>query len=74
VLPGAVDTDFFRRRGVPYDRRYPRPVSAERVADAVVHGVLKNRTEVVVPRWLTLGSRVHGAAPALFARLSRAFG
>ncbi|HEV7471289.1 MAG TPA: SDR family NAD(P)-dependent oxidoreductase [Pseudonocardia sp.] len=74
VLPGAVDTDFFRRRGVPYDRRFPRPVSAERVADAVVHGVLKNRTEVVVPRWLTLGSRVHGAAPALFARLSRAFG
>ncbi len=71
VLPGAVDTGYFSRRGQAYHRRFPRPVSAERVAAALVDGVARGRAEVFVPRWLTLGSRVHGAAPATFARLSR---
>ncbi|MBN9098556.1 MAG: SDR family NAD(P)-dependent oxidoreductase [Pseudonocardia sp.] len=71
VLPGAVDTPYFARRGRPYHRRFPRPVSPERVAAALVDGVRRRRTEVFVPGWLTLGARVHGAAPALFARLSR---
>ncbi|HEY0814225.1 MAG TPA: SDR family NAD(P)-dependent oxidoreductase [Pseudonocardia sp.] len=71
VLPGAVATDFFTRRGRPYHRRVPRPVTADRVADALVAGVRHHRAEVFVPRWLTVGARVHGAAPAAFARLSR---
>jgi uncharacterized protein len=71
VLPGAVDTPFFTRRGRGYDRRVPRPVSAERVAAALVEGVRRNRAEVFVPRWLAAAARVHGLAPALFARLSR---
>jgi len=71
VLPGAVDTPFFARRGRDYDRRVPRPVSAERVAAALVEGVRRNRAEVFVPRWLAAAARVHGVAPALFARLSR---
>ncbi|WP_007027618.1 SDR family NAD(P)-dependent oxidoreductase, partial [Saccharomonospora iraqiensis] len=28
VVPGAVDTAFFDRRGTPYPRRFPRPVPA----------------------------------------------
>lgn len=71
VLPGAADTAYFTRRGRPYHRRFPRPVSADRVAAALVDGVRHRRAEVFVPRWLTLGARVHGAAPGLFARLSR---
>lgn len=71
VLPGAVDTPYFTRRGRPYHRRFPRPVSPERVAGALVDGLQRRRTEVFVPGWLTLGARVHGVAPALFARLSR---
>ena len=71
VLPGAVETRYFTRRDRPYHRRYPRPVSAERVAAALVNGVRHNRAEVFVPRWLTAGARVHGAAPATFSRLSR---
>ncbi len=73
VLPGAVDTPYFARRGTPYHRRFPRPVSADRVAAAVVDSVGRDRAEVFVPRWLTLGARVHGAVPATFARLSRRF-
>ena len=74
VLPGAVDTPYFGRRGREYDRRYPRPIRADRVAEEIVRGVRRGSVEVVVPRWLTLGARVHGAAPALFARASRRFG
>jgi short-subunit dehydrogenase len=45
----------------------------ERVAAALVRAVEGGKAEVFVPRWLTLGARVHGAAPATFARLSRRF-
>lgn len=71
VLPGAVTTPYYARRGQPYHRRIPRPVSPERVAAALVDAVRHHRAEVFVPRWLTVGARVHGAAPALFAQLSR---
>ncbi|MEN3269816.1 SDR family NAD(P)-dependent oxidoreductase [Pseudonocardia sp.] len=71
VLPGAVETPYYERRGQPYHRRFPRPIGPERVAAALVDAVRRNRAEVFVPRWLTVGARVHGAAPALFAHLSR---
>ncbi|NMH97580.1 SDR family NAD(P)-dependent oxidoreductase [Pseudonocardia acidicola] len=71
VLPGAVDTPYFERRGRGYHRRFPRPVTAERVAAALVDAVRHNRAEVFVPRWLAVGARVHGLAPATFTRLSR---
>jgi short-subunit dehydrogenase len=71
VLPGAVTTPYYERRGQPYHRRFPRPVGPERVAEALVEAVRRDRAEVFVPRWLTVGARVHGVAPAVFARLSR---
>jgi short-subunit dehydrogenase len=74
VLPGAVDTPYFGRRGREYDRRHPRPVPADRVAEEIVRGIRRGSVEVVTPRWLALAAKVHGAAPALFARASRRFG
>jgi uncharacterized protein len=74
VLPGAVDTPYFGRRGREYDRRFPRPLPAERVAEDIVRGIRRGAVEVVTPRWLALGAKVHGAAPTLFARASRHFG
>ena len=73
VLPGVVATEYFRRRGAGYHRRFPRMVPPERVAAALVRAVERGKAEVFVPRWLTIGARVHGAAPATFAQLSRRF-
>nr|WP_241266811.1 SDR family NAD(P)-dependent oxidoreductase [Streptomyces scabichelini] len=74
VVPGVVDTPFFERRGTPYARARPRPVPAERVADAVWQAVTRNRDEVYVPGWLRLPARLHGAAPSLYRRLAARFG
>ncbi|MEU0842749.1 SDR family NAD(P)-dependent oxidoreductase [Streptomyces sp. NPDC005962] len=74
VVPGVVDTPFFARRGVPYTRRMPRPLPAERVADAVWDAVARGRDEVYVPAWLRLPVLVRGAAPGLYQRLAARFG
>lgn len=58
VNPGPVETDFFDARGVPYARKSPKPVSAERVAKAVLAAVDKDRLEQLVPGML------HGAVVA----------
>jgi short-subunit dehydrogenase len=73
VTPVAVETDFFARRGVPYGRRRPKPVPAERVAAAIVEAVRRDRAEIVVPRPLGLAVRIHGAAPRLFRALANRF-
>jgi len=70
VLPGIVDTPFHGARR----RSFPRAVRADKVAEEIVKGLRRDAVEVVVPRWLALGAKVHGAAPALFARASRRFG
>ncbi|WNZ14383.1 SDR family NAD(P)-dependent oxidoreductase [Streptomyces sp. 11x1] len=74
VVPGAVDTPFFARRGTPYQRSWPRPVPPERVADAVWAAVSRGRDEIYVPGWLRLPARIRGTAPALYRRLAAAFG
>jgi short-subunit dehydrogenase len=74
VIPGVVDTPFFDRRGTPYARSWPRPVPAERVADAVWAAVQHDKDEVYVPGWLRLPARVRGAAPGLYRRLAARFG
>lgn len=74
VLPGAVDTPFFSRRGSPYDRSFPRQVSAEAVARALRDAVEKGREEIFVPNWLTLAARIQGALPGAFHHLARRFG
>ncbi|NNG88778.1 SDR family NAD(P)-dependent oxidoreductase [Streptomyces cacaoi] len=74
VMPGAVDTPFFGRRGAPYHRTRPRPVPADRVADAVCQALRTGRAEAYVPSWLGLPARMHGATPGLFRSLAQRFG
>jgi short-subunit dehydrogenase len=74
VVPGVVDTPFFGRRGRPYDRQSPKPVTADKVAGALVDAILRNRAEVFVPAWLRLPARLHGLAPGLVYQLQRRFG
>ncbi|MGH3098138.1 MAG: SDR family NAD(P)-dependent oxidoreductase [Streptosporangiales bacterium] len=74
VVPGAVATDFFNRRGRPYDRRTPRPIPPERVADAVLTAIERDLPEVIAPRWLRLAIVARAVTPRLFDRLSARFG
>jgi short-subunit dehydrogenase len=73
ISPAVVDTPFFAGRGGPYRRRWPRPVSPDRVARATILAIRNDRAEVVVPRWLTVAARLYGATPGLYRTLARRF-
>ncbi|PKW17503.1 SDR family NAD(P)-dependent oxidoreductase [Saccharopolyspora spinosa] len=72
VFPGAVRTPFFAGRR--YDRRFPRMVSPQEVAAALVRGVERDAEEVFVPKWLIAPARLQGLLPGTFHRLARRFG
>jgi short-subunit dehydrogenase len=74
LLPGVVATDFFEQRGVPYDRRFPRPMPPERVAAVAVRLLVSGRRSAVCPRWLAFPIRLRAVAPRLYRRLERRFG
>jgi short-subunit dehydrogenase len=74
VLPGVIDTPFFERRGVPYQRTRPAPIPPERVARAVLKAVHRDHAEVFVPGWLRLPAWLHGAAPGVFRSMSARLG
>ncbi|GGO45000.1 oxidoreductase [Streptomyces daqingensis] len=74
VMPGAVDTPFFSRRGVPYGRTRPRPVPAGQVAAVVRRALVTGRSDSYVPGWLSMPARLHGVAPGLFRSLAQRFG
>lgn len=74
LLPGAVRTPFFEHRGLPYDRQFPRPLTAAKVATALLEAIERGKPEVFAPRWLTVAARVQGAVPELFHRLAQRFG
>lgn len=74
VLPGAVDTPFFSRRGHPYERRWPAPVASDLVARAIIRAVTRNRAEVYVPGWLRFPAWLHGAVPRAYRSLAGRFG
>jgi short-subunit dehydrogenase len=73
VAPVVVETAFFAGRGAPYGRRRPKPVQPERVAAAIVDAVGRDCARVVVPGWLELAVRLHGAAPGAFRALADRF-
>ena len=50
-----LDTPYFERRKVPYQRRYPRLIAAQVVATAIANAVEQRRDTVVVPEWLWAG-------------------
>ncbi len=74
VVPGVVDTGFFETRGRPYERKRPRPIPADAVADAVVRAVASGRAEQWVPRWLRIAPTVRALAPGAYRRLVVRFG
>jgi short-subunit dehydrogenase len=74
VSPGVVATAFFERRGHTYDRRSPRPIAPEKVADAIVHAIGKGKAQVFVPGWMAFPAWLHGAWPSLYRALARRFG
>jgi short-subunit dehydrogenase len=74
VVPGVVDTPFFERRGAPYHRQRPRPISATVIAEAVVRCVETGAAEVYAPRWLRLPVAIRGVLPGPYRRLAGRFG
>lgn len=68
--PGVVATEFFTRRGAPYDRRVPRPMPVERVARELADAIERDRDVVVLPRWLRVPVALHAVAPSLYNRLA----
>ena len=73
VLPGVVDTGFFETRGLPYDRRVPRPLPPSRVAAAVVRALERGTPRTVVPRWLAFPAWLSAALPGPYRALARRF-
>ena len=74
VLPGVVDTPFFRSRGRPYDRRLPAPIPPERVARAILQAAQRDVDVVFVPGWLRFPAWLHGTSPRTFRWLASRFG
>ena len=74
VVPSVVPTAFWDGRGEAYTRRWPRPVTAERVAEAIVQSVETGKPQVVVPPWFKLPMHVRRLTPGLYRVLSRRFG
>jgi short-subunit dehydrogenase len=73
VCPTVVDTMFFRDRGEPYVRSFPRPINPDRIARAVVDAAADGKARYVVPRWMSLPMRLRGVAPASYRAISRPF-
>jgi short-subunit dehydrogenase len=74
VIPGVVDTRFLERRALPYRRRRPRPLPAAAVATALLDAVEHGSDEALVPAWLTIPARLHGALPGLYRLAARLAG
>jgi short-subunit dehydrogenase len=74
VLPGVVDTPFFSARGRRYDRRWPAPIPADRVAHAIAEAIARDLGVVYVPGWMRFPAWLHGTSPGAFRRLASRFG
>ena len=68
VNPGVVATDFGEARGHPYDRKRPKPISAEAVASAVVAAIEHDAAETYVPKAFRGAVVTRHLVPPLFRR------
>jgi short-subunit dehydrogenase len=66
VQPGPVATHFGEARGHPYDRKRPKAVPAEQVADAVIKAVKGDKHEQYVPRTFRGAVVARHSLPPLF--------
>jgi NAD(P)-dependent dehydrogenase (short-subunit alcohol dehydrogenase family) len=73
VSPGVVDTAYFERRKVPYERQHPQVMSAQSAAAAIVDAVARRRDNVVVPSWLSFPARMKVNFPGLYRMLATRF-
>jgi short-subunit dehydrogenase len=73
VSPGVVDTAFFERRRVPYQRHHPQLMTAQTAAAAIVDAVQRGRDEVVIPPWLSFPARLKVNFPGLYRLLAARF-
>jgi short-subunit dehydrogenase len=74
VIPGVVDTGFFETRGRPYQRRRPKPIPPDVVAEAVVNAIANDRAEAWSPGWLQVAPTLRALAPGAYRRLVVRFG
>jgi short-subunit dehydrogenase len=74
LVPGVVQTAFFERRGRPYQRERPRPMTAETVAGTLVAMIENDRADGYAPGWLRLPVAVRGVLPGVYRRLGARFG
>jgi short-subunit dehydrogenase len=71
VNPGPVETPGFPQRQLLSRRLGSRLVlQPEKIAETIVRAVERDRTEVVVPRYLRVAGAVQALAPGTLARLS----
>lgn len=73
VSPGVVDTAFFERRNLPYERRYPRLMSAQTAANAIAEAIIYGRDDVIIPSWLSFPARLKVNFPGLYRLLAARF-
>jgi short-subunit dehydrogenase len=66
INPGPVATAFGEARGHPYDRSFPKPVSAEHVARRTIRSIERGTPEIFIPRWLRPSLIFKNLAPPLF--------
>jgi short-subunit dehydrogenase len=66
VNPGPVDTQFTEARGVPFQRKYPRPLRPQRIGAAVLEAIEHDRFETTLPRWLRVGAVTRAVVPGLY--------
>lgn len=70
VSPGVVDTAFFERRRVPYQRQHPQLMTAQAAANAIVEAIKRGRDEIVIPPWLSFPARLKVNFPGLYRMLA----
>jgi short-subunit dehydrogenase len=66
INPGPVATGFGEARGYPYDRSFPKPVSAAHVAKRTIRSIDRGTPEIFIPRWLRPSLIFKNLCPPLF--------